>query len=223
MKVLLSKTVQAYIKSRVSTLCRAAGIPLQIVDGAAIDRLAPGENNQGVAVYMTAVKLWGAEELLQILPRRPEPAMILLCDHIQDPHNLGAIIRSAEAAGACAVMFPKRGGALPTGTVVKASSGAALRVPLAMIGNVSQTIRILQEADYWVVGLSMEAKETLFKADMPPRTAFVVGSEGKGLSVVAANNCDELRYIPMRGETGSLNASVAASLAMFEWERSRRI
>lgn len=220
MKVLLSKNVQPNIKAIVTELCRSAHIVLQTVDSAAIDRLAPGEKNQGIAAYMTAIRLWEPEELLQVLPKQPEPSMVLLCDHIQDPHNLGAIIRTAEAAGADAVMFPKRGGALPTGTVVKSSAGAALRLPLAMTGNISQTIRLLQESGYWVVGLAMEAKETLFKADMSPRTAFVIGSEGEGLGRSVAKNCDELRSIPMVGDTGSLNASVAASLAMFEWTRS---
>lgn len=220
MKVLLSKSVQGNIKSRLTELCREARVPVQIVDGAAIDRLAPGEKNQGIAAYMTAIRLWEPEELLAVLPEQPSPSMVLLCDHIQDPHNLGAIIRTAEAAGADAVMFPKRGGALPTGTVVKSSAGAALRLPLAMTGNISQTIRLLQDAGYWVVGLTAENGENLLKGDMLPRTVFVVGSEGSGLGRAVAKNCDELRRIPMRGETGSLNASVAASIAMFEWVRS---
>lgn len=121
--------------------------------------------------------------------------MVLLCDHLQDPHNLGAVIRSATA-GASAVMIPKRGGALPTGTVVKTSAGAALRLPIAKTGNISQTIRLLQEANFWVVGLSMEAEETLFKEDMPPRVVIVIGAEGEGLGQAVAKSCDELRHIP---------------------------
>lgn len=221
MKVLLSKTVQGQTKARMTELCKAAHVPLQYVDGSAIDRLTPGENTQGMLAYIAPVRLWSAEELLADLPEPPAPSLVLLCDHIQDPHNLGAIIRSAEAAGAAAVLFPKRGGSLPTGTVVKTSAGAALRLPMAMVGNVLQTIRLLQEARYWVVGLTVEAQETLFKADMPARTALVVGAEGEGLSTLAAKSCDELRNIPMRGATGSLNASVAAALALFEWSRSR--
>jgi 23S rRNA (guanosine2251-2'-O)-methyltransferase len=119
-------------------------------------------------------------------------------------------------------MIPKRGGALPTGTVVKTSAGAALRLPIAKTGNISQTIRLLQEANFWVVGLSMEAEETLFKEDMPPRVVIVIGAEGEGLGQAVAKSCDELRHIPMAGKTGSLNASVAAALALFEYKRSRR-
>lgn len=222
MKVLLSKTVQGQTKARVAELCKNAGVSLQYVEANALDRLVPGENTQGVVAYMAPVKLWSAEELLAELPAPPVPSLLLLCDHIQDPHNLGAIIRSAEAAGASGVLFPKRGGCLPTGTVLKTSAGAALRMPLAMVGNVSQTISLLQDAGYWVVGLTMDAPETLFKSDMPARTALVIGAEGEGLGALAAKSCDELRSIPMQGDAGSLNASVAAALALFEWTRSRK-
>ena len=221
MKVLTSKTVQPHIKARLQDLCKAANIVLLTVDPAALDKMTNKENHQGVVAYMAPMKLWDAEEIIQMLPKAPEPAMVLLCDHLQDPHNLGAVIRSAEAAGASAVI-PKRGGALPTGTVVKTSAGAALRLPIAKTGNVSQTIRLLQEANFWVVGLSMEAEETLFKEDMPPRVVIVIGAEGDGLGQAVAKSCDELRHIPMAGKTGSLNASVAASLALFEYKRSRR-
>lgn len=221
MKLLLSKSVQPHIKNKIISLCREKSVIFQNVEGAALDRLTGGENHQGVAAYAARMKLWETEELLASLPQPPAPAMILLCDHIQDPHNLGAVIRSAEAAGASAVMIPKRGGCLPTGTVVKTSAGAALRLPLAVTGNVSQTIRLLQEAGFWVTGLAMDGRETLFKEDMPPRSVIVVGAEGEGLGTAAAKACDDIRFIPMRGTTGSLNASVAAGIAMFEWSRSQ--
>ncbi|MCE5200937.1 MAG: 23S rRNA (guanosine(2251)-2'-O)-methyltransferase RlmB [Synergistaceae bacterium] len=220
MKVMAAKNVQPHIKARILDLCRAAHINMQLVENTVLDRLTNKENHQGVVAYIAPMKLWEAEELIGTLPAAPEPAMILICDHIQDPHNLGAVIRSAEAAGASAVMIPKRGGCLPTGTVVKTSAGAALRLPVAKTGNISQMIRMLQEADFWVTGLAMEARETLFKSDMPQRLAIVVGAEGKGLGTAVSKACDELRSIPMKGAAGSLNASVAASLAMFEWVRS---
>lgn len=223
MKVLLSKSVQPHIRAKLTELCRANGIVFQNVEGAALDRLTNGENHQGVAAYTAQMKLWEAEELIGQLPKAPEPVMLLLCDHIQDPHNLGAVIRSAEAAGASAVLIPKRGGCLPTGTVVKTSAGAALRLPVAKTGNISQTIKLLQNAGFWVTGLAMEGRETLFKEDMPPRSVIVVGAEGEGLGTAVTRACDDIRFIPMReGGAGSLNASVAASLAMFEWSRSKR-
>lgn len=117
-------------------------------------------------------------------------------------------------------MIPKRGGCLPTGTVVKTSAGAALRLSVVKVSNVSQTIKMLQEADFWVTGLAMEGRDTLFRGDLPPRSAIVVGAEGEGLGNAVAKACDDIRFIPMQGTTGSLNASVAASIAMFEWTRS---
>lgn len=218
-KVFVAKSVQPHVKDAVLDLCRTQGVIYQILDNAALDRLTDGGNHQGIAVQMSPVELLTADELISQLPKPPEAAMVLLCDKIQDPHNLGAIIRSAEAAGASAVLFPKRGGCLPTGTVVKTSAGAALRMKLAMTGNVAQTVRLLQEAGFWTVGLATEGDESIFKGDLPVRLALVVGSEGDGIGRSSAKACDELRRIPMRGDCGSLNASVAAAIAMFEWFR----
>ena len=219
-KVLMSKTIQPHVRAKIQDLCRAANVVFQFADAAALDRTTGRENHQGVVAWMAPVELREAEEFIASLPAPPAAAMLLLCDHIQDPHNLGAVVRSAEAAGASGVLIPKRGGCLPTGTVVKTSAGAALRLPIAKTGNVSQTIRLLQEANFWVVGLAMEGTESLFKGDLPKRLALVVGAEGEGLGTAVSKACDELRSIPMKGGTGSLNASVAAALAMFEWARS---
>ena len=220
MKVMLAKSVQPHIYAKITELCRANGIVFQNVETQALDRMTNGENHQGVAASTAPMKIWEADEFIAQLPAAPEPAMLLLCDHLQDPHNLGAVIRSAEAAGASAVLIPKRGGCLPTGTVVKTSAGAALRLPLVKTGNVSQTIKSLQEAGFWVTGLAMEGPETLFKEDLPPRSVIVVGAEGEGLGTAVTKACDDIRFIPMKGSTGSLNASVAAGIAMFEWARS---
>jgi len=220
MKVVVSKSVQPHLMARILEICRKEHVTVQTADNAALDRLTGRESHQGIAAYTASMKLWDACDITSLTLAAPEPAMVLLCDHIQDPRNLGAAIRSAEAAGASAVMVPKRGGSLPTGTVVKTSAGAALRMPLVMVGNVSQSVRTLQEAGFWVIGLAMEARESLFKGDLPRRLAIVVGSESDGLGQAVSKACDELRKIPMRGAVGSLNASVAASLAMFEWSRN---
>ena len=221
-KVLIAGGVQPHVKAKITEICRSCGIPFQYVDNAALDRMTDGANHQGIAALTAAVKMWDTEEFLRTLPPAPEAALLIICDHMQDAHNLGAVIRSAEAAGASGVMIPRRGGCMPTGTVVKTSAGAALRVPVVKIGNISQTVKLLQEAGFWVTGLSMEGRETLFMEDLPPRSALVVGAEGKGLGTEAARACDDIRFIPMRGKTGSLNASVAAAIAMFEWMRSRK-
>lgn len=219
-KILLSKGIQPHVKAKIQELTKGYKIVIQTVESTALDRLTDKENHQGVLAYISPVKLHDIYEFIESLPASPEPLMLLLCDHIQDPHNLGAIVRTAEIAGASGVIIPKRGGCMPTGTVVKTSAGAALRLPIVVTGNVAQTVKLLQENNFWTVGLAMEGHYSLFKEDMPPRTAFVLGAEGEGLSTLVAKTCDELRYIPMKGKTGSLNASVAASLAMFEWSRS---
>lgn len=220
-KVLIAKNIQPHIKTKIEELCRASKIVFSNVDSAALDRLTAGENHQGVAAYMLPVTLLDAEEFITTLPKAPAPCLVLLCDHLQDPHNLGAVIRTAEAAGACGVVIPKRGGCMPTGTVIKTSAGAALRLPVVRTGNIAQTIRLFQEENFWTIGLAMEGKETLFKEDMPARSVIIIGAEGDGLGHAVEKACDELRQIPMYGKTGSLNASVAAALALFEWTRSR--
>lgn len=221
-RVLLAGGAQPHIKAKITGVCRSCGIPFQYVENTALDRMTGGANHQGIAAVTAAVKMWDLEEFIKTLPPAPEAALLLICDHMQDAHNLGAVIRSAEAAGASAVLIPKRGGCMPTGTVVKTSAGAALRLPIVKIGNISRSVKLLQEAGFWVTGLAMEGRETLFMEDLPPRSVLVVGAEGKGLGAEAARACDDMRFIPMRGKTGSLNASVAAAIAMFEWMRSEK-
>ncbi len=220
-KVLLAKNVQPHVRAKIEELCRTAKIVFNNVDSVALDRLSAGENHQGVAACIVPVTLLDVEEFISSLPKAPAPCLVLLCDHLQDPHNLGAVIRTAEAAGASGVVIPKRGGCMPTGTVIKTSAGAALRLPVARAGNIAQTIKLFQDENFWTVGLAMEGSDTLFKEDMPPRLLTVIGAEGDGLGHAVEKACDELRRIPMYGKTGSLNASVAAALALFEWTRSR--
>lgn len=221
-KVLIAKNIQPHIKAKVEELCRGTKIVFNYVDVPALDRATNGENHQGIVAYMLPVQMLDVQDFIMQLPRAPKPCLVLLCDHLQDPHNLGAVIRSAETAGASGVIVPKRGSAMPTGTVVKTSAGAALRMPIVRTGNVAQTIKLFQEANFWTIGLAMEGKETLFKEDMPARLLIIIGAEGEGLGHAVEKVCDELRHIPMQGTTGSLNASVAASLALFEWVRSRK-
>jgi 23S rRNA (guanosine2251-2'-O)-methyltransferase len=157
-----------------------------------------------------------------LLPGGAESAMAVIMDHVEDPRNMGAMIRSAEAAGAIFAAIPLRRGALPTGTVAKTSAGASLRLPLASLGNVANAVRVIKEAGLWAVGLSEKAPATIYDSPLPPRCLFVVGGEGGGMSRTAAGACDEILSIPMRGGAGSLNASVALSIGMFEWLRMHR-
>ncbi len=195
-------------------------IPVQYVDASQLQRLCPDENHQGVLAQISPVSLSGLSDLRDILPESPQPALLVLLDHLKDPHNLGAIIRSAEVAGASGILFPARRSALPTGSVLKVSAGAALRIPLFAITNVTRTIQeITNDFDFWSVGLDHNAQATFWNSPLPERCLIVVGEEGEGLSHLVRKNCDEIRRIPMKGKTGSLNASVAAAVGMFEWFR----
>jgi len=218
LKVLLLSRVGGW--DPVLGLFNAHRIPVIWADGPALDRHCDGGAHQGIVAQVAPGPLYALEELPSLLPEEGLPALVVLLDHLQDPHNMGAVIRTAEAAGAKAVVFPKRRGVLPGGTVAKASAGAALRLPLVAVTNLSRAIQELQRWGFWSVGLEAAAPEGLWSpSPLPRRLALVVGSEGEGLARLVAATCDELRSIPMRGEAGSLNASVAAALGMFEWVR----
>ena len=219
LKIFLMKGAAGQAVSRILSLCREKKIPFQTVEGTILNRLCPGENHQGMIAQISAVPLTDVEPFMAKLPRRG-PALLLALDHIQDPQNLGSMIRSAEVAGALAVLIPQRRSALPTGSVLKVSAGAALRVPLLSVKNLARTLETLKKDHaFWAVGLDHGASKTLWQEPLPERCLLVVGSESKGISPVVAKSCDDLRRIPMRGETGSLNASVAASIGLFEWLR----
>ena len=148
------------------------------------------------------------------------PVLVVILDHIEDPHNLGAIIRSAEAGGASAVIHAKRRSAIPNGTVIKTSAGASLRLPVIQVVNISRTIERLKESGFWAVGLSEKSERSIWNEKFPERCALVVGAEGSGLSRLVREMCDMTSRIPIKGGVGSLNASVAAALGIFEWART---
>lgn len=223
LKVAISRTMQRVASGKIIELCRAAGIPYTLLDSRALDGLTDGENHQGVVATISASEMISLDEAAKLLPPIPEPALAVLLDHVQDPHNLGAMIRSAEAAGASFAALPLRRGALPTGTVVKTSAGASLRLPLAAVGNVAGAARDLQkEANLWTIGLCADAEKSIYDEPLSARALLVVGAEGKGITKTTEAVCDEQMRIPIKGETGSLNASVALAVAMFEWARVNR-
>jgi 23S rRNA (guanosine2251-2'-O)-methyltransferase len=217
-KVFLGKNVSESFARQIKNLAAAGGIVVQAVAPEVLSEMCGPVNHQGVACRSGEVSILTLEELMETVPVEG-PALLVLLDHIQDPHNLGAIVRSAEASGAAGVIFPKRRSALPGGAVVKVSAGAALRLPMAGVTNVARTVVQLQEEGFWTVGLQNRAEKSLWSDVMPQRAALVVGAEGEGLSRLVADTCDELLRIPITGGTGSLNASVACALGMFEWAR----
>jgi 23S rRNA (guanosine2251-2'-O)-methyltransferase len=178
-----------------------------------------GESHQGVIATVSPSRLLTLEEAVGSIPQPPERVLVVLLDHIQDPQNLGAVIRSAEAVGAVLVAIPLRRASLPAGTVAKTSAGASVRLPIAAVGNIAYAVRRFQEAGLWAIGLDAAADESIYEGSLPPRVLMVLGSEDRGLGRTTAAACDELLRIPIIGGTGSLNASAALAVGMFEWAR----
>ena len=147
--------------------------------------------------------------------------LLIILDHVEDPHNLGAIIRSAEAGGASGVIYPKKRAAVANDTVIKTSAGASLRLPLIQTANITNTIEKLKELNFWIIGLSEKSEKSIWSEKLPERCALVAGAEGSGISRLVMEHCDMLMKIPIQKESaGSLNVSVATALGIFEWSRN---
>jgi len=206
--------------TEILTTCKKERIPFKFVPRPFLDKTCPGCNHQGVVVKVAPVELSGMEKLEEQASEIQGPLLYLLLDRVQDPHNMGATIRSAEVFGAAGVIFPKWRSAMPTGTVLKTSSGAAGRIPLFSTGSVTDALRRLKRSGIWVFGLDHKAAIRIDGARLPERLALVVGSEGKGLTAPVRKSCDGTVKIPMRGTTGSLNVATAAAIGMYEWLRA---
>ena len=195
----------------------AAGIRVERVPPEAIDRLAKGATHQGVVADVESERAVGLRELAE----GPAPLIVVL-DGIEDPHNLGAILRTADAAGVSGVVVQSRRSALHAGTVAKTSAGALSHVRVAEVVNIARAIEELKDLGVWSVGLAGEATQAYDKADLTGPIALVMGAEGAGLRRLVREKCDFLVSIPMAGHVGSLNVSVAAGIALFEALRQRR-
>lgn len=199
---------------------REKGIPVKEVDRAKLTSLC-GEHHQGIAA-LAALKAYATvADLLSAAEQKQEPPLLVVCDGLEDPHNLGAILRTAEAAGAHGVIIPKRRGVGLTAAAYQASAGAAEYVPVARVSNLSQTLQSLKEGGVWVYGLDMDG-ENWCQSDLTGPAALVVGAEGKGLSRLVKEQCDFVLSLPMAGHIRSLNASVACSLLLMEAARQRQ-
>lgn len=202
-------------------LAKDKGIELRRVDDKQLSKYADGVVHQGVVALAAPVKFADLGEVLQNWSSDKAPLLILL-DGIEDPHNMGAIIRTAECCGATAVLIPKRHTAPINATVAKTSAGALESIPLVQVGNVAQTIEELKKQGFWVLGAHMEGQQTLYQADLTSPLVLVIGNEGKGVSRLTKERCDFLVTIPMYGRINSLNASVAAAILMYEAVRQRQ-
>ena len=219
-KLLIANNVRPPFLDEVLEAARAAGVVYQVTAPEALDKISGGEKHQGVICRLTQAKPLELEEFLNTLDKNI-PALLVILDHVEDPHNLGAVIRSAEAGGASGVIYAKRRSAVPNDTVIKTSAGASIRLPLIQAVNITRAIEKLKEFNFWVVGLSEKSEASIWTEALPERCALVVGAEGSGLSRLVMENCDMLLKIPIEeNSAGSLNASVAAALGIFEWARS---
>ena len=186
-----------------------------------LDRLAAGGVHQGVVALVTASQLWSEEMLIHLLDRDEGVPLLLVLDGVTDPHNLGACLRSADAAGAQAVIIPKDRSASLSPTVRKVASGAAETVPLVAVTNLARTLKQLQQRGLWVVGTAGEAEQLLYQVDLTVPTVIVMGAEGAGMRRLTREHCDYLAKLPMAGAVSSLNVSVTAGICLFEAVRQR--
>lgn len=205
------------------TSAREQGIVVHKAERETLDKIAPEVQHQGCAARCKPLESLDEKGLLDLVENLSEPAFLLILDGVQDPHNLGACLRTAEAAGVHAVVAPKDRASGLTATAVKISSGAAERVPFAQVTNLSRLIKDLQQLGVWLVGTSGDAQQSLFQVDLKGPVAIVLGAEGKGIRRLTRDNCDEIIYIPMQGEAESLNVSVAAGVCLFEAYRQRHL
>jgi 23S rRNA (guanosine2251-2'-O)-methyltransferase len=210
---------------RVLELAEAArghGIAVQSVGKEGFTRIAHDVRHQGIAARCRAEAVLDERELGDLIESAGSEALLLVLDGVTDPHNLGACLRSAHAAGACAVLIPKDRSAAMTPVVRRAAAGAAERLPLVRATNLARALDTVKEAGVWLTGLAGDAPQTLFDIDLRGRVALVMGSEGEGMRRLTAERCDHLAHIPMHKGAESLNVSVAPGVALFEAVRQRR-
>jgi len=200
--------------------CRKIGIPVRFLQRTELDRMAGNAAHQGVVAVTSAKQYNELEDV--VAAKRGKYSLIIVLDGVEDPHNLGAILRTADAAGANGIVIPERRAAPVTGTVTKASAGASEHLPIAKVTNISRTVEELKESNIWTVGLDERAIQTYDALDYNMDCALVLGGEGKGLHDLVKRKCDFLVSIPMLGKVPSLNVSVAAAVVLYEIVRQRR-
>ncbi|MCK9531393.1 MAG: 23S rRNA (guanosine(2251)-2'-O)-methyltransferase RlmB [Gammaproteobacteria bacterium] len=198
-----------------------AGVPHAWVRRERLDELACGERHQGAVARVRPAQSLNESHLEQLLVQLQEPAFLLVLDGVQDPHNLGACLRSADAAGVHAVIAPRDRACGLTATVRKVAVGAAETVPFVQVTNLARTLRMLRDNGVRIVGTAGETETSLFQADLTGPLALVLGAEEKGLRRLTREHCDQLVRIPMRGSVESLNVSVATGISLFEALRQR--
>jgi 23S rRNA (guanosine2251-2'-O)-methyltransferase len=202
-------------------LAKAKRIPVHIEPPAAFDRLAPGGRHQGVIAFVAAKAYSSTDEIFERARTRGEPPFLVILDGVEDPHNLGAVLRTAEAAGVHGVFIPERRAAGLTSVVAKVSAGALDHMLVARVGNLSRLIEALKAAGVWVYGVEPSAQKSYAGIDMTGAIALVLGGEGEGIRPGVLKECDDCISIPMKGRVESLNVSAAVAVVLFEGVRQR--
>jgi 23S rRNA (guanosine2251-2'-O)-methyltransferase len=216
-KIILAHGTRPPVRRELSALARHQSVPVQEVDRARLDALAPGASHQGIIALAAEQAYVEVEELLAGGGIR----LIIVLNEIQDPHNLGAILRTAEAAGCAGAVIPARRAVGITPAVVKASAGAVSHLPVARVANIARALRYFKDHGWWVVGADPAGEKVYWEADLQGSLVLVIGGEDRGLGQVVRKECDYLVRLPMFGRVGSLNASVAAALLLYEAVRQR--
>jgi len=221
-KILLADNIKpGDAVAEILRLAQAKGIPVERVARHIIDKQSITDANQGVIAYAAVKEYVSLDDLLAISAEKNEPSLYVILDGIEDPQNLGSILRTAYASGIHGVIIRERRAAGLTATVAKASAGAMWYMPVASVSSVAQAIETLKKNNVWVIGIDRSGTVEYSQMDFKSPVAIVIGSEGKGLSELVTKRCDFLANIPMRGEITSLNASVAAALVMYEAFKQR--
>jgi len=205
----------------IASKARAAGIVVVDADKRKLDNMSRTHSHQGVIALASVREYVTVESILEAAAAKGENPLIVVCDEITDHHNLGAIIRTAECAGAHGIVIPKRRSAGLTAVVAKTSAGAVAHMPVARVANIPSLLKDLKKKGVWVFGTAANGTTNLYEADLKGAAAIVIGSEGDGMTRLAEENCDFLVSIPMRGKLNSLNASAAAAILMYETVRQR--
>ena len=206
---------------RLAAQAKEAGAVVVPVDRRKLDQMSQSHSHQGVIALAAAREYYTVEDILQTARDRGEAPLIVICDELSDPHNLGAILRSGECAGAHGVIIPKRRSVGLTAVVAKASAGAVEYMKVARVTNIAATIEELKKEGVWIFGTAAEGSIPMYQADLKGPAAIVIGSEGTGMSRLVGEKCDVTVHIPMRGNITSLNASAAASILLYEAVRQR--
>lgn len=219
-KILIAEGSQRGQMQQITELAKEANVIVQFVPKKKIDQLAEG-NHQGVLAYVAAYQYAELDDLFDAAKKKGDEPFFLILDEIEDPHNLGSIMRTADAVGAHGIIIPKRRAVGLTSTVAKASTGAIEYIPVARVTNLARTIDELKERGVWIAGTDAKGSVDYRKQDFTMPLGLVIGSEGRGMGRLIREKCDFLVHLPMAGKVTSLNASVAAALLMYEVYRRR--